>query len=92
MNEKVTKKERWPGSSVTRTVELAPLPQPDRAPEGVSAARAKKGRTKPVPVCSYCGCSGGKGTATVCGASIACPVCSAPEWPALVEAYGAHNA
>jgi hypothetical protein len=66
---------------------------PDRAaPMLTLAAPAKTPRTLPPGVCSYCGCSGGKGTATVCGASIACPVCSAPEWPALVEAYGAESA
>jgi hypothetical protein len=66
---------------------------PDRAaPVLTLAAPAKTPRALPPGVCSYCGCSGGEGTATVCGASIACPVCSAPEWPALVEAYGAESA
>ena len=42
--------------------------------------------------CSYCGARGGGGTAVVCGAPMACPVCTAPGWAELVARYGAECA
>ncbi len=66
---------------------------PERpAPMHTHAAPARVPRRLPPGTCSYCGHTGGGGTATVCGTTLPCPACSAPEWPELVAKYGADHA
>ena len=82
-------RERIKREGPTCRVEVAPERE---TPTLTRLAPAVARRSLPPGACSYCGSERGGGSASACGARIACPVCSAPGWAELVATYGPASA